>query len=162
MRGLPRAAIAAAALALGAAGCGDDGDSGPAGGELTKAQFITEADKVCKEVEAATKTYSDQVDALPEGSDSERIANILEGGLAETRRGVGRLKALRPPSEGKRTIDAYFASIDKAIATYADLLQAVSAGDEAKASRLADQADPLFDEQRRLARQYGFKRCRSL
>ncbi len=147
---------------LAAAGCGDDGDSSSAGKALTKAQYIAQADRICREVEAATKTYADQVDALPEGSGTERIGNILDGGLAETRKGVDRLKALQAPSEDRATVKAYFSSIDKAIVVYEGLVQAVRAEDEAKAKRYARQADPLFDEQRRLARQYGFKQCRSL
>ena len=154
------AALGSAVLVV--AACGDDGDSVSAGKPLTKAQYISQADRICREVEASTKTYSDQVDKLPAGAGPERIGSILDGGLAQTRKGVERLKALRAPSEDKATVEAYFASIDKAIVAYEGLVQAVRAKDEAKARRYAEQADPLFDEQRRLSTRYGFKQCRSL
>jgi hypothetical protein len=163
MRGMFAAVLGS--LALAAAGCGDDGDSGSSsdgGKALGKAQYITQADKICAAVENATQTYSDQVDALPKGTRAERIVTILEGHLAQTRKGVARLKALDAPSEDKATIDAYFASIDKSITAYEGLTEAVEDEDEDKARRLAQKADPLFDEQRRLAKRYGFKQCRSV
>ena len=133
MRSMFVAALGSAALAV--AGCGDDGDSGSPSGDgnaLTKAQYIAQADKICAEVDKATQTYSDQIDALPKGSGPERIATILEGGLAETRKGVARLKALDAPSEDKATIDAYFTSIDKSITAYEGLQQAVQDKDETR------------------------------
>lgn len=160
MRRMLLAALGSAALAV--AACGDDGESASSDKPLTKAQYISQADRICREVEASTKTYSDQVDKLPAGAGAERVGSILEGGLAETRKGVERLKALRTPTEDKATVEAYFASIDKAIAAYEGLVQAVRAEDEAKARRYAQRADPLFDEQRRLSTRYGFKQCRSL
>lgn len=160
MRAVLAAALAGAVLAVAACGGGDSGSSG--GETLTKAQYITRADRICKQLEEATRTYSEQVDALPAGADTTRIANILKSGLAKTRKGVERLKALKAPSEKRATLDAYFTSIDKAVVAYDGLVDAVSAKDEAKARRLARQIDPLFDDQRRLARQYGFQQCRSL
>lgn len=161
MRRLILAALGSAALAV--AGCGDD-DSGSSseGATLTKAQYITAADKICQDVDGKTKKYSDQVDALPEGSGPEKIAPILEAGLAETRKGVDRLKALKVPSEDRATVDSYFTSIDRSIIAYQALQKAVSDKDEAQARKIAADADPLFDEQRRLAKAYGFKQCRSV
>jgi hypothetical protein len=157
------AALGSVVLAV--AGCGGDADPGSpsSGGEApTKAQYIGAADKICQDVDRKTQTYSDQVDALPDGSGPDKIAPILEASLAETRKGIGRLRALKVPSEDKATIDSYFASIDKTMSAYEDLQSAVRDKDETKAKQIATDADPLFDEQRRLAKAYGFKRCRSV
>jgi hypothetical protein len=163
MRGMVVTMLGSAAFAV--AGCGDDGDSGSSsrGGEaLTKAQHIAQADKICAEVDNAT----DQLGALPKGARVERIVTILEGHLAEWRKGVARLKALHAPSEGKATIDAYFVAIDESITAYEGLAEVLVDEDEdednVNAPRLAQKANRLFDEQRRLATRYGFKRCRSI
>ncbi|MDP9189003.1 MAG: hypothetical protein M3O25_07115, partial [Actinomycetota bacterium] len=58
----------AVAIASIAAGCGDDDDSSDGGSEaapLTKAEFVTEADKVCSEANAQTQT---EVSELLQGS----------------------------------------------------------------------------------------------
>lgn len=160
-------ALTAAATAVAAAGCGGDGDgagsSSPVGGGTpTKAQYIRAADAICADVARRTKAYADQVDALPDGAGPDRLAPILRSGLAETRKGVRRLRSLKVPGEDRATIGSYFASLEKSVVAYGDLQKAIGAQDEAKARRIAADADPLFDEQRRLAQAYGFKRCRSV
>lgn len=165
MRRLLLAALGSAAL--GAGGCGGDDGSGTSsaaddGATLTKAQYITAADRICRDVDAKTQKYADQVDALPEGSGPAKLRPILEAGLAETRRGVDRLKALTVPSADRATVDSYFASIDRSIVAYEALQNAVGDEDEDEARKIAAAADPLFDEQRRLAKAYGFKQCRSV
>jgi hypothetical protein len=89
MRGMFVTMLGSAVFAV--AGCGGDGDSGSSshGGEaLTKAQHITQADRICAEVDNATQNSFDQLDALPKGARVERIVTILEGHLAETRKGL--------------------------------------------------------------------------
>lgn len=146
--------------ALVAAGCGDDDkESGSASESLTKAEYIAKADGICREVNTATKPFEDKLDALNEDSDVSELAPILEGGLAEERKGRDRLRELPAPSEDKATLDDYYVTADKTLDLGAQLEDAAEASDEAKVKQLVDDNEDLDPEQKRLARQYGFKFC---
>lgn len=161
MRNVFVAVLGTAALVV--AGCGDDdnksdsssGDSKP----LTKTEYIAKADAICRDVDQATKKYSDQLDKLEGSNDLTKLAPILEGGFTEERKGRARLGALKAPSEDKAALDAYFASADKTLEVGAQLEQATKANDRAKAQKLIRDNEGIDDRQKALTRQYGFKAC---
>jgi hypothetical protein len=158
--------------ALAAAGCGDDasstssspsaGGSGPAAAATpAKAAYIDRADAICRDVVKATQRYEDQIDALPPGSEPGAASGILDAGLAETRKGLARLRALPAPREDRATLDAYYDSFGRSLRAYSKLVDAARDHDRAQATKLASQTDALAAEQQRLAKRYGFRACRS-
>jgi hypothetical protein len=164
------AMLGGAALAV--AACGDDksstsssprpGGSGQAAAAPpAKAAYIARGDAICRDVARATQKYADQIDALPRGSKPGAAAGILDAGLAETRKGLARLRALPPPREDRATLDAYYDSFGRSLSAYAKLVDAARDDDRTQATKLAAQTDALAGEQRRLAKRYGFRRCRS-
>jgi hypothetical protein len=154
------------------AGCGDDKSStssspppdGPgqvAAAPPPKAAYIARADAICRDVAEAAKKYQDQIDALPPGSRPSAASGILDAGLADTRRALARLRALPAPSEDRATLDAYYESFGTSLSVYTKLVDAARDNDREQATKFASQTDALATEQRRLAKRYGFRECRS-
>lgn len=146
---------------LAVAGCGSDDDNKaststtPRGGELTKAQYIAAADKVCKATsdkiavaatklrEAANKTGTIPVAQVTKFL-KETSLPAYEGMLAE-------LRALTPPKQDEKTIDGLIAALAGAIDT--------AKADPAKYSKNGT-ADPFDDANTRVIA-YGMKVCGS-
>ncbi len=141
------------------AGCGGDDEAQDR--PLTKAQFVARADAVCREVKQAQQAYSDRLAALPDGTDLERVAPILAGGVAETRKGRERLGALRAraPSADRAAFDAYLSAADRLLAASTRLAAAARSGDRAAARRVAGTEDALSTEQQRRAGESGLEDC---
>jgi len=152
------AMLGAATLVL--AGCGG-GDDEAKDEPLTKAQFVTRADAVCREVKQAQQADSDRLAALPAGTELERVAPILEGVVAQTRKGRERLGALRArvPSADRAAFDAYLSTADRLLAASTRLAEAARSGDRAAARRVADAEDALSAEQQRRAGESGLGDC---
>ena len=165
------AVLGTAALAV--AGCGgdDDKESGSTGSTgdtqqetakpLTKAEYIAQADDICREGKKATDGLEKRFDALGDDPDVKEIAPVLEDVVAQLRKTREQLGALPAPSEDKATLDGYFASADKTIDVAEQLQEAAEDGDESKADNIADSNDANNDEGERLGKQYGFKVCAS-
>ncbi len=164
-------AVVLGSAALAAAGCGDDKSStsssapadeaGQGAATPAKGAYIARADGICRDIAEATQRYESQIDALPPGSKPNAASGILDAGLAETRKGLARLRALPAPSEDKATLDAYYDSFGRSLRTYTKLVDAARDNDRAQATKLASQTDALATEQRQLAKRYGFRRCRA-
>jgi hypothetical protein len=146
--------IAALGAALVIAGCGGD-----AARTTTKAQFITKAAAVCRDVKQAQQPYSDQVDALPKGAAITRVAPLLEATLAESRRGLARLRALTSPAADRRQLDAYYAAAAKLLEAHSQLAGAARTNDRKAGDRVAARVGALSHEERRLATAYGLRDC---
>lgn len=169
MRRMLAGVLGSAALAV--AGCGDDksatsspspaGGSGQAAAAPAKGAYIARADAICRDIAEATRRYENQIDALPPGSKPDAASGILDAGLARTRKGLARLRALPAPRADRATLDAYYDSFGRSLRAYAKLVDAARDDDRSQATRLASQTDALAAEQRRLAKRYGFRRCRA-
>jgi hypothetical protein len=154
---------AVAALLIGglaASGCGGDDKTtsttpAPGGAELTKAQYIAAADKVCKQTtdkiavaatklrESAKKTGTVPVPQVTRFLTQTSLP-AYEDMLAE-------LRTLTPPKQDEKTIDGLIAALAGAIDT--------AKADPAKYSRNGS-PDP-FDDANSRAIDYGMKVCGS-
>ena len=148
------ALLGAAALLVAGCGGGDDADK-PA----TRAQFITQAATVCRDVKQAHQPFAEKVDQLPEGAGLERVAPLLEATLEQSRTGLARLRALDFPAAGKRAIDAYYGAAEKLLEAHAQLADAARTNDRATGEKVAATVEALSDDERRLAAAYGLKHC---
>lgn len=147
------------AVALGMAGCGGGDEDSADGRSLTKAQFVARAGAICRDVKQAHQPYADRVNALPQGVDIKRVAPLLERTLAESRKGLTRLRALEPPPADKAAIDAYYSAAEKLLAAHAQLADAARTDDQQAGERVAATTGALSDDERRLATAYGLKDC---
>ncbi len=147
------ALLGAAALLV--SGCGGDDAGEPA----TKAQFVTQAAAVCRDVKQAHQPHAEKVDQLPEGAGLERVAPLLEATLQQSRQGLARLRALDAPAADKRAIDAYYGAADKLLEAHAELADAARTDDRARGEKVAATVEALSNDERRLAAAYGLTDC---
>jgi hypothetical protein len=134
-------AVAVAALA----GCGG-------GGTLSKADFVSRADAICKR-------YSARIKAIPQPKSPAGIPRFVERALPLTRKELAELRALRPPAKDAGTVRRILDEFERTIEAGRKLSAAVQKNDRgafdranlagSKAARTAD----------RLARAYGFRSC---
>jgi hypothetical protein len=152
-------AAALAAVALVVAGCGGDDNKKSSSAAPTKAQYIAKADAICAIAKAKTKSYNDQLDALPGNAQIKDTVPLLQGGLTTSRTASVKLHALKRPTEDKAMLDSYLASLDDTLVA-GEKLVAAAKTNSFKAVQAAGGANPtLKANRRRIAKQYGFKHC---
>lgn len=155
-------AVTAIGAALLAAGCGGDDDettsttaststtTTEAGGEtITKEQFITQADQICKSGDEAIDAASQGLDRSSSAEEIEQFitATVLPSIQAQ----YDGIAALPVPAGDEATIEELLGSLQSAI-------------DEAEADPAAlaaseSSADDPFAEVNQAARDYGLKDC---
>ena len=150
------------AVALAVAGCGG-GDEDPASDEtLTSAQFVAQAEAICRDVRRAHQPYTEQIEQLGARPNLKRLAPIIEATHAASRKGLARLRALERPPEDKGKIDAYLATAEKLLDVQGRLARSARAGDRGKAYKVSAPTLALSQDQRRQARAYGLEDCENL
>ena len=157
------ALLGAAALALSGCGGDDDGDkdSGASGGgpALTKAQFITKATTICRDTKKAQLPFSDKVNSLPERTDIKRVAPLLIGALAESRKGYDKLRKLPAPKQDKAQLDAYFVAAERLLDALEDLANAAKESNRPAGAKVARETQALTADARQKATAYGLTGC---
>jgi hypothetical protein len=145
--------------ALAVAGCGGGNDNASTsttpGAELTKAQYIAAADKVCK---ATTDKINAAATKLRESANKTgtiaipRVTKFLtETSLPSYEAMLAQLRTLTPPKQDEKAIDGLIAALAGAIDT--------AKADPTKYSK-NDAPDP-FDDANSRAIDYGMKVCGS-
>ncbi len=147
--------MAGAALALGliAAGCGGGGNDDAssetgteASADLTKAEFITEADAICQQ-------GGDQIDAAGQALGKNPTPAETEAFAADTivpnvQNQIDQVDALVPPAADQEQVDAILAAAQEGV----DMIKSDPS--------LAVSGDPL-SVANKLAQEYGLKVCGS-
>jgi DNA-binding NtrC family response regulator len=136
-------------LALAAvAGCG----GGDGGDRLSRAEFVSRADTICREYEA-------RLDALGQPTNVDQLESFADRALPIAKDGREELGELAPPEDLEDTYDAWLEQGDEAIEIVERLRDAAADGDEAEIQRIAQEAERADAESNRLARELGFKQC---
>ena len=146
------------ALAL-LAGCGggdDGGDSGGGGDALSKDEFVSEANKICREgeqkVSAATKDSQAKIAQAKSGKDQQKaIADALESTAKEYDPYLERLKNLDPPQELSADWDKFVDGVSDAFDLIPDLADATRDGDREKLQELTAKFTKIGDDTRPFA-----------
>jgi hypothetical protein len=136
----------AALLAVLAAGCGGGGE------RLSKADFVSRADAICRKYEA-------RLDALGQPTNVDELRSFADKALPIAREGRDELGELDPPEALEKTYDAWLAEGDQAIEIVERLRDAAEEGDQAEIQRIAQDAQRADAESNRLARELGFEQC---
>lgn len=139
--------LALGALAL--AGCGGGGGGGE---RLSKAEFVAQADAICR-------TYEAQLDALGQPTNVAELRSFAEKALPIAKDGRDKLDDLRPPEELADAYDAWLEQGDEAIEIVERLRDAAGEGDQAEIGRIAVDAQRTDAEANRLAGELGFEQC---
>lgn len=137
-------AVCAAAVT----GCGGGG-----GGErLSRAEFVAQADAICRKYEA-------RLDALGQPTNVAELRSFADKALPIARDGRDELDDLKPPEELEERYDAWLEQGDEAIGIVERLRDAAQEGDQAEIGRIAVDAQRTDAEANRLGRELGFEQC---
>ncbi|MDQ3822073.1 MAG: hypothetical protein M3321_02395 [Actinomycetota bacterium] len=136
-----------ALAALVAAGCGGGG-----GDRLSRAEFVAQADAICRKYEA-------RLEALGQPQDVSELRSFADRALPIARDGRDELGELNPPEELEEDYDAWLERGDEAIEMVERLRDASEDGDRAEIQRIAQDAQRIDAESNRLARDLGFEQC---
>jgi hypothetical protein len=153
------ATLLVAGVAVAGCGGGDDKTASttpPAGGaELTKAQYVAAADKVCKETTDKIAVAATNLRKAAEKSGTipvPRVTKFLTDTSLPAYEGMlAKLRTLTPPKQDETTIDGLVAALAGAIDT--------AKADPAKYSK--NGAPDPFDDANSRALAYGMKVCGS-
>ena len=144
MRGFLVGLLALAAVA----GCG----GGDGGDRLSRAEFVSRADTICRQYEA-------KLDALGQPTNVEELRSFADKALPIAKDGREALGELNPPEDLEDTYDAWLDQGDEAIEIVERLRDAADDGDQAEIQRIAQKAERVDAESNRLAEQLGFEQC---
>jgi predicted Zn-dependent peptidase len=142
MKKLLLAATICATLAL--SGCGDSEPKKVETPALTKAEFIKQADAICK----ATNDKMDQLGAdINENTSMDEIQTFLEKkAIPEMTAMVAKIRDLEPPKADEKQVDTMLDAVEAEIA-------------KVTKNPMALMGDGAFDAANKLAADYGLKTC---
>ena len=138
------AIVALTAVALSAASCGQD--------RLTKAEYIEQADAICKDLNEETAS-------LQQPQSKEEFEEFARHAVRKTKEAVSELRDLNPPREDEDLIRRWLEKTEQAVELLPEMQEALEENDLDRVNELGTQIQAAAGEVRRIAEEYGFKRC---
>lgn len=152
MNSLMRSAtLVLAALGLAFAGCGGGGDGG-GGDTLSKAEFQSKANAICKQFNA-------DVDKLGAPSDFSEVASFTDKALALSDSALDKLDDLKPPKELQDDWNQWLEYGSQLHDTGDDLKEAAKNKDEEALKKAGEKADARDKKSDPIARRLGLPAC---
>ena len=143
-----RYAVALAAVAVGAAGCGESKGSD----RLSKEDYLKRADAVCT-------AYDHRLEELPEPKAIEGVVTLADEAKPVAERGLAELRKLRPPADLQEDVDAWLALNQANVDAIDDLREAAAASDEAAARAVSQRAVENERKADAVAKRIGLEEC---
>ncbi len=144
--------VAVAALALVAAGCGGGDGTEVTTSDLSKAQFVKQADAVCKKGEEQIQedfvAYAKKHKDLTKPTDSDYAELIDAVFVPNVNREVEELRDLGAPAGDEEQVEAMLVAREENVAAA-----------EAEPKKLVSESSKVFAEASKLAKEYGLKTC---
>lgn len=151
------------ALAL-LAGCGGGDDGGGGGDALSKDEFVSEANKICREGEQriteVTKDSQEKIQQAKSPEDQQKVvADVLEDTAKQYDPFLARLRDLKPPQELSAGWDKFVNGVGDAFDTIPELADATRDGDRQKLEDLTKKFTKIADDTRPFAQTNGLDDC---
>jgi hypothetical protein len=148
--------VAAVLAAAAVAGCGGD-DSG----ELSKDEFIAQADQICADFNESADADQQEFESLLDQGDFEAAADSFDQTAADSEEALAELEALPPPAEDQETIDEWLAILGKQPALAQEFSDALRARDVQAINALGPEVQRLDADSDAIADEYGMVDCGS-
>jgi hypothetical protein len=147
----------AALLAAGVfVGCG-----GSDSGELSKDEFIAQADEICAEFNDQAKADQEEFQALLDAGDFEGAADNFDQTAAANEEALTEFEALEPPAEDQETIDEWTQIGRDQLEIADEFSAALRAQDAATIESLGVEVQDLDAQSDQIADDYGMVDCGS-
>ena len=143
-----RAAAVGLVLVALAAGCSSGDD------RLSKEDYTKQADALC------TK-YDAELAKLPAPTTLDSLATMAQQAKGIAAEGAAKLRALKPPEELQKQVDAWLALNDQNVKDIQAMRTAAAAGNRVKVQEIARDAQRNEAKADELARKIGLKACAS-
>lgn len=150
--------VGAVLLAAAFTGCGGSDDDS---GALSKEDFIAQADQICADSIAESKTNEEAFLAAINENDLETAADIVADNGDLISEGIDEFEALEPPEEDQETIDEFVALSREQVELSDELADAIRADDGAAVEEISAEGDAIEAESDALADEYGMVDCGS-
>lgn len=137
-------------------GCGGD-DSG----ELSKDEFIAQADQICAEFNEAADADQNEFESLLDQGDFEAAADRFDETAAASEDAHAELGELVPPAEDQATIDEWLAILGEQPALTKEFSVALRAQDFQAIEAMGPEIDSLDADSNEIADDYGMVDCGS-
>jgi hypothetical protein len=148
--------VAAVLAAAAVAGCGGD-DSG----ELSKDEFIAQADQICADFNESADADQQEFESLLDQGDFEAAADSFDQTAADSEEALAELEALQPPAEDQETIDEWLAILGEQPALAQEFSDALRAEDVQAINALGPEVQRLDADSDAIADEYGLVDCGS-
>lgn len=134
------AALAALPVLL-IAGCGGSGEQTvpvATGPELTRSEWIAQADAICA-LSAANSSFQAEYDRLQGEPPSQEVrheqAEVFQQGGTELEELAAQLRSLRPPAADQKTVDKFLSDMENVAALMGSVADAIEDADLSKAEK---------------------------
>jgi hypothetical protein len=159
------AAVLAALLCSGCGGSASTSSTGTHAGEAastTKAQFVAQAETICRTLSAQEKPLQARQEALkglaPEVADAEFVS-IVGKVVAYSQAAAGKLQALARPPGDAQAIEKLLSSFSQETTDVKAIEQAARKQESTPGEEAQDALRKTIDEHLALAEAYGMKDC---
>jgi hypothetical protein len=147
--------VLAVVLAAAISGCGGDKD-------VTRADYIAEATKDCKELRAKGEGISNRLQDLGNEAHSQdeflaKAVPLLEEALDDERDQLAKLREIEPPQADREQIDRMLAETEKRNDELAEVVDAARERDIERFRTLAEDLRETEIRVRKMFGHYGFK-----
>jgi hypothetical protein len=157
------------AALLAACGGGSDSSSTSAvtsSGELSKSEWISQADGVCRTYRDETQDLTAKFEALDISSSSPskdlvKGSELLRQIDTKSAEETDALRQLEPPSGDEETIDAMLAKVEETRDIGLQAADALEDGDESALQDIVGEGNEINAEAKEMAKDYGLKVCGS-
>lgn len=149
--------LAGAALSITLiAGCGGSGEE-----DLTRTDYITDADAICAQYGADSADLERQFNQALKESDLESAAQSFEDQASEVSAMLDQLEELTPPVADQATVDQIIALGRQRVEAARDAADAIASGDKDTMIAAGKEGSVLAGEYYQLADGFGFETCGS-
>ncbi len=151
------ATVAVVLLSLGLiAGCGGSDEE-----DLTRTDYIADADAICAQYGAQSADLERQFDQALRDSDLEGAAQTFEDQASEVTAMLDQLEELTPPVADQATVDQIISLGRQRVEAAKDAANAIASGDKDAMIAAGKEGSVLAGEYYQLADGFGFEACGS-
>jgi hypothetical protein len=146
------------------AGCGGGDDGGGGGNALSKDEFVSQANQICREGEQkiteVTKDSQARIQKAKSPEEQQKVvADVLEDTAKQYDPFLARLRALDPPKELAAGWDKFLDGVGDAFALIPDLAEATRNSDRKKLEDLTKKFTKIAGDTRPFAQTNELKDC---